>query len=153
VNNAGAMHTQRRETADGFEMTIGVNHLAHFLPTDLLLDMLKASAPARIVNVSSHAHYGGWIVFDDLQLTRLYIPMFAYAQSKLANVLHAYELARRLEGTGVTTRTGVWTIAAPLGCRHRRLEAVIPWRSSLPGVAPVQRSFSKVTWPLTMIHL
>jgi NAD(P)-dependent dehydrogenase (short-subunit alcohol dehydrogenase family) len=102
VNNAGAMHTQRRETADGFEMTIGVNHLAHFLLTDLLLDMLKASAPARIVNVSSHAHYGGWIVFDDLQLTRLYIPMFAYAQSKLANVLHAYELARRLEGTGVT---------------------------------------------------
>jgi NAD(P)-dependent dehydrogenase (short-subunit alcohol dehydrogenase family) len=106
VNNAGAMHTQRQETRDGFEMTIGVNHLAHFLLTELLLDTLKASAragsAARIVNVSSIAHYGGWIVFDDLQLTRLYIGMFAYAQSKLANVLHAYELARRLEGTGVT---------------------------------------------------
>jgi NAD(P)-dependent dehydrogenase (short-subunit alcohol dehydrogenase family) len=106
VNNAGAMHTQRRETADGFEMTIGVNHLAHFVLTDLLLDTLKASAraacAARIVNVSSLAHYGGWIVFDDLQLKRLYIPMFAYAQSKLANVLHAYELAHRLEGAGVT---------------------------------------------------
>lgn len=102
VNNAGAMHTQRRETSDGFEMTIGVNHLAHFLLTNLLLDMLKATAPARIVNVSSHGHYGGWIVFDDLQLKRLYIPMFAYAQSKLANVMHAYELSHRLEGTGVT---------------------------------------------------
>ncbi len=95
-------HVQRRETADGFEMTIGVNHLAHFLLTDLLLDMLKASAPSRIVNVSSHGHYGGWIVFDDLQLKRLYIPMFAYAQSKLANVLHAYELSHRLDGAGVT---------------------------------------------------
>jgi NAD(P)-dependent dehydrogenase (short-subunit alcohol dehydrogenase family) len=102
VNNAGAMNTQRAETRDGFEMTIGVNHLAHFLLTDLLLDTLKASPPARIVNVSSIAHYGGWMVFEDLQLTRLYIGMFAYAQSKLANVLHAYELARRLEGTGVT---------------------------------------------------
>jgi NAD(P)-dependent dehydrogenase (short-subunit alcohol dehydrogenase family) len=106
VNNAGAMHERRQETADGFEMTLGVNHLAHFLLTELLLDMLKASArpgsAARIVNVSSHAHYGGWIVFDDLQLKRLYIPMFAYAQSKLANVLHTYELARGLEGTGVT---------------------------------------------------
>jgi NAD(P)-dependent dehydrogenase (short-subunit alcohol dehydrogenase family) len=102
INNAGAMHMQRQETADGFEMTFGVNHLAHFLLTELLLDTLKASAPARIVNVSSHGHYGGWIVFDDLQLTRLYIPMFAYAQSKLANVMHAYELSHRLEGMGVT---------------------------------------------------
>jgi NAD(P)-dependent dehydrogenase (short-subunit alcohol dehydrogenase family) len=106
VNNAGAMYAQRAETADGFEMTIGVNHLAHFLLTELLLDMLKstgrAGSAARIVNVSSHGHYGGWIVFDDLQLKRLYIPMFAYAQSKLANVLHAYELTHRLEGTNVT---------------------------------------------------
>jgi NAD(P)-dependent dehydrogenase (short-subunit alcohol dehydrogenase family) len=106
VNNAGAMHAQRAETADGFEMTIGVNHLAHFLLTELLLDILKSSgragSAARIVNVSSHGHYGGWIVFDDLQLKRLYIPMFAYAQSKLANVLHAYELTHRLEGTNVT---------------------------------------------------
>jgi len=102
VNNAGAMHQRREQTTDGFEMTFGVNHLAHFLLTQLLMDRLKASAPSRIVNVSSAAHIGMWIAFDDLQLTRLYAPMFAYGQSKLANILHAFELARRLEGTGVT---------------------------------------------------
>ena len=106
VNNAGAMHVQRQETADGFELTFGVNHLAHFLLTNLLLAALKASAragsAARIVNVASAGHMGMWIAFDDLQLRRLYVPMFAYGQSKLANILHAFELARRLEGTGVT---------------------------------------------------
>lgn len=102
VNNAGAVNMQRQETRDGFELTFGVNHLAHFYLTNLLLDTLKASSPARIVNVSSAAHIGAWMRFDDLQLRRLYIGMFAYGQSKLANVLHAYELARRLEGTGVT---------------------------------------------------
>jgi len=102
VNNAGAMHTQRRETADGFEMTIGVNHLAHLLPTDLLLDMLKASAPARIVNVASRAHRSGTIRFDDLMGARGYDGWRAYIQSKLANIVFTYELARRLAGTGVT---------------------------------------------------
>jgi NAD(P)-dependent dehydrogenase (short-subunit alcohol dehydrogenase family) len=102
VNNAGAMHMSRQETRDGFELTFGVNHLAHFLLTNLLLDTLKTSAPARIVNVASAGHIGMWIAFDDLQLRRLYVPMFAYGQSKLANIMHAFELARRLEGTGVT---------------------------------------------------
>jgi NAD(P)-dependent dehydrogenase (short-subunit alcohol dehydrogenase family) len=102
VNNAGAFNAGRTTTKDGFETTFGVNHLAYFLLTDLLLDVLKASAPARIVNVSSLAHVGGHINFDDLQGEKSYNGRKAYGQSKLANVLFTYELARRLEGTGVT---------------------------------------------------
>ena len=102
VNNAGAYNTHRSTTKDGFETTFGVNHLAYFLLTDLLLDLLKASAPSRIVSVSSTAHVGGKMNFDDLQAENGYSGMRAYGQSKLANVLFTYELARRLEGTGVT---------------------------------------------------
>lgn len=102
VNNAGAYNTHRSTTTDGLETTFGVNHLGYFLLTDLLLDMLKASAPSRIVSVSSTAHVGGKMNFDDLQAERTYSGMRAYGQSKLANVLFTYELARRLEGTGVT---------------------------------------------------
>jgi NAD(P)-dependent dehydrogenase (short-subunit alcohol dehydrogenase family) len=102
VNNAGAIHQTRKLTADGLEMTFAVNHLAYFLLTKILLSTLKASAPARIVNVSSGAHTIGRIRFDDLQSERGYVPMRAYAQSKLANVMFTYELARRLEGSGVT---------------------------------------------------
>ncbi len=104
VNNAGAYNPQRSETKDGFETTFGVNHLAYFLLTDLLLDRLKASAPARIINVSSGAHSGAAIDFDDLQGEQQYgrMGMTAYGQSKLANVLFTYELARRLAGTAVT---------------------------------------------------
>jgi len=102
VNNAGAYNAQRTTTKDGFETTFGVNHLAYFLLTELLLDVLKASAPARIINVSSTAHVGGHMNFDDLQGEKKYVGRAAYGQSKLANVLFTYELARRLEGTGVT---------------------------------------------------
>ncbi len=102
INNAGAIFSPRAETPDGYEMTFAVNHLSHFLLTHLLLDMLKASAPSRIVNVASGAHFGARIHFDDLMLTRSYRPFEAYRQSKLANILFTYELARRLEGTGVT---------------------------------------------------
>jgi NAD(P)-dependent dehydrogenase (short-subunit alcohol dehydrogenase family) len=102
INNAGAMHQTRKTTPDGLEMTFAVNHLAHFLLTKILLPTLKASAPARIINVSSGAHNWGAMRFDDLQSERGYSAMAAYAQSKLANVLFTYELARQLEGTGVT---------------------------------------------------
>jgi NAD(P)-dependent dehydrogenase (short-subunit alcohol dehydrogenase family) len=127
VNNAGAMFAQRRESVDGIEMTLALNHLAYFLLTNLLLDLLKASAPARIVNVSSRAHvHVGGLDFDDLQdksrsgsfwgygesslaglLFALVAPLrhpafLQYARSKLANLLFTYELAWRLEGTGVT---------------------------------------------------
>jgi NAD(P)-dependent dehydrogenase (short-subunit alcohol dehydrogenase family) len=103
INNAGAAFPgRRRETVDGLEMTFAVNYLAPFLLTNLLLDMLKASAPARIVNVSSAAHKSGSIQLDDLQAEKHYRPMHTYPQAKLAVVLFTYELARRLQGTGVT---------------------------------------------------
>lgn len=102
VNNAGAIFQKREVTAEGFEKTWALNHLAYFLLTQELLERLKASAPARIVNVSSDAHRGLAIDFDDLQGKRRYSAIKAYAQSKLANVMFTYALDRRLEGTGVT---------------------------------------------------
>jgi NAD(P)-dependent dehydrogenase (short-subunit alcohol dehydrogenase family) len=103
VNNAGALYTSRQTTVDGFERTFATNHLNYFLLTHLLLDRIKDSAPARIVNVSSRAHMNGAIDFEDPHFERRrYNIGGAYSQSKLANVLFTYELARRLEGTGVT---------------------------------------------------
>lgn len=102
VNNAGAFFSRRLETVDGLEMTFALNHLSPFLLTNLLLDALRASAPARIVNVSSGAHFGGKIDFDDLQSTRRYSGWAAYSRSKLANILFTYALAQRLAGSGVT---------------------------------------------------
>lgn len=89
-------------TKDGFEMQLGVNHLGHFLLTNLLLDILKASAPSRIVIVSSLAHKFGQINRDDLNSEKSYNKYKAYSQSKLANILFCQELAKRLKGTGVT---------------------------------------------------
>jgi NAD(P)-dependent dehydrogenase (short-subunit alcohol dehydrogenase family) len=104
VNNAGIVLGQRTETADGFETTFGVNHLGTFLLTDLLLERITASAPARIVNVSSHAHKQArkGLDFDDLQSERSYKPFAVYAKTKLANIYFTNVLAERLDGTGVT---------------------------------------------------
>ncbi len=102
VNNAGAIFLDRRESPDGIELTLALNHLGYFLLTNLLLDILKASAPARIVNVSSDAHELAKFNFDDPQGKTKYNGMKAYGQSKLANLLFTFELARRLKGTGVT---------------------------------------------------
>jgi NAD(P)-dependent dehydrogenase (short-subunit alcohol dehydrogenase family) len=104
VNNAGLIHRRRAETEDGFETTFGVNHLGHFLLTDLLLDRLRASAPSRIVVVSSDAHKGArqGLDFDDLQSEHRYRWARVYSKSKLANIYFARELSRRLESTGVT---------------------------------------------------
>jgi len=102
LNNVGGFWAHRHVTADGLEHTFALNHLAPFLLTSLLLERLTASAPARIVNVSSGAHSMGKIDFDDLMGERKYSGQMAYNQSKLANVMFTYELARRLEGTGVT---------------------------------------------------
>ena len=101
INNAGAVFMKRQLSVDGIEMTFTLNHLAGFLLTNLLLDTLKASAPARIINVSSGAHTSGKIEFDNLQGERVYSPR-VYENSKLANILFTKELARRLKGTGVT---------------------------------------------------
>ncbi len=102
LNNVGGFWAHRHATADGLEHTFALNHLAPFLLTNLLLERLKASAPARIVTVSSGAQAMGEIDFDDLMGERTYSGSRAYNQSKLANVMFTYELARRLEGSGVT---------------------------------------------------
>jgi len=101
VNNAGIIQSKRTETPDGIELTLAVNHLAPFLLTNLLLDLLKESAPSRIVTVSSEARRGAQIDFDDLQSERRYRAFKVYGMTKLANILFTYELAERLEGTGV----------------------------------------------------
>jgi NAD(P)-dependent dehydrogenase (short-subunit alcohol dehydrogenase family) len=102
VNNAGALYTSFRESEDGVELTFALNHLSYFLLTNLLLDTIVASAPARIINVSSNAHEGNALDFDDLENRRDYREWTAYGESKLANILFTYELARRLQGTEVT---------------------------------------------------
>jgi retinol dehydrogenase 14 len=102
VNDAGLILGKRITTPDGLETTFQVNYLSHFLLTLLLLDCLKASAPSRIVNVSSDAHFSGHMNFDDLQEQNGYGSMKSYCQSKLAQVLFTYELAERVKGAGVT---------------------------------------------------
>lgn len=101
INNAGVMALPKRQTADGFEMQFGINHLSHFALTGLLLSVLKATPNARIVTVSSGAHLSGEIHFDDLQWKKTYQRWGAYSQSKLANLLFAYELHRRLSAAGI----------------------------------------------------
>ncbi|GAC1445974.1 MAG: SDR family oxidoreductase [Chloroflexota bacterium] len=101
VNNAGGIFARRETTVDGLEMTFALDHLGYFLLTELLLPILKASAPARIVNVSSVAHTSGKIDFDDLQSEKRYRAFRAYKQAKLANVLFTYGLAARLADTDV----------------------------------------------------
>ncbi|XP_077365637.1 retinol dehydrogenase 12 isoform X3 [Festucalex cinctus] len=102
INNAGIMMCPYSKTADGFEMQFGVNHLGHFLLTYLLLDLIKFSAPARIVVVASVAHTWTGLRLDDLNSESSYDTMKAYGQSKLANVLFARALAKKLKGTGVS---------------------------------------------------
>ena len=101
VNNAGLIQSKRTETPDGIELTLAVNHLAPFLLTNLMLDLLKKSAPSRIVTVSSEARRGAEIDFDDLQSERRYRAFPVYGMTKKANILFTYELAERLQGTGV----------------------------------------------------
>ncbi|XP_062898422.1 retinol dehydrogenase 12-like isoform X1 [Mobula hypostoma] len=102
INNAGVMMCPYLKTEDGFELQFGVNHLGHFLLTYLLIDLLKRSTPARIINVSSVAHKMGTIQFDDLNSEKSYSSVKAYGQSKLANILFTRKLARKLEGTSVS---------------------------------------------------
>ncbi|MDE2227953.1 MAG: SDR family oxidoreductase [Alphaproteobacteria bacterium] len=102
LNNAGAIFSRREQTADGFERTFALNHLAYFALTNLLLDRFKATAPARIVNVASEAHRGAALDFADLQTARGYSGWLAYKRSKLCNILFTRTLARRLASSGVT---------------------------------------------------
>lgn len=102
INNAGAFYQSRQLSADGIEMTFALNHMAPFVLTNLLLNQLRASAPARIINVSSAAHQSASIDFDDIQFAKRYSGWTAYAQSKLANLLFTYELADRLQDSDIT---------------------------------------------------
>lgn len=102
INNAGAVYSERYESVDGLELTFALNHMGAFLLTNLLLDTLKASAPSRIINISSDAHRFGQLTLDDLQRTRRYSTFPVYAQSKLMNIMFTYALVRRLDGAGVT---------------------------------------------------
>src|SRR6266516_2685462 len=121
INNAGLFNQGRHVTMDGYENTFATNYLAPFLLTNLQLDLLKASAPSRIINVSSVGHYNGHINFDDINLEKEYGGWKAYGQSKLALVLFTHELAKKLQGTRVTVNsvhpgtvaTNIWT--RPLG--------------------------------------
>jgi len=137
VNNVGGYWAHRHVTGDGLEHTFALNHLAPFLLTNLLWDRLLASAPARVITVSSGAQAMGRIDFDDLQGERNWSGQRAYNQSKLANVMFTYELARRLEGTGVTATVlhpGVVRTAFgaedPAGWQRLFLPLVRPWLKS-----------------------
>jgi NAD(P)-dependent dehydrogenase (short-subunit alcohol dehydrogenase family) len=119
VNNAGIMAIPRRETADGFEMQIGTNHLGHFALTARLWPLLRARADARVVNVSSMAHRAGRVAFDDLHGRRSYQRWLAYGQSKLANLLFTFELDRRVR----TAKIGVSAVACHPGYSATNLQA------------------------------
>jgi NAD(P)-dependent dehydrogenase (short-subunit alcohol dehydrogenase family) len=156
VNNAGAMFATRRLTVDGIEQTWALNHLAPFLLTTLLLDRIKASAPARIITTTSDAHKGKLIPFDDMNAERSYKGrgFTRYGESKLANILFTLELARRLEGTGVTAycfhpglvatgfnhNNGVlmsagMTIIAPFSRSPRKAAQTLVWLADSPDVS------------------
>jgi retinol dehydrogenase 12 len=161
VNNAGAFFNRRRKTQYGVEKTFLVNHLAPFLLTNLLLDTIKVSAPARIVNVSSDGHKSGNMDLNDLEFSRFYFGMQAYGRSKLANILFTYELDRRLEGSGVTVNTlhpghvatDIWrtnfSIFGPLLKRLMEIISLSPeegadnsiYLASSPDVAGVSRKY------------
>jgi len=139
INNAGALFGQRQVSAEGIEITFALNHLAYFLLTNLLLDRLQASASARIVNVSSEAHRRARLDFADVQGRHHYRGWRAYAQSKLANILFTYELARRLEGTAVVTNVlHPGFVATNFGRNNRSITAAL-WRIlQLAAISPEQ---------------
>lgn len=138
VNNAGTVYARRTLTEDHLEATFAVNYLSVFLLTNLLLDRLIRSAPARVVNVASNGHYGGTLDFNDLGFERGYQIMRAYSRSKLAEVLFTRELARRLQGTGVTVNavhpgavaTNIWDRAPaftrPIFALAKRVAMISP---------------------------
>jgi retinol dehydrogenase 14 len=151
VNNVGGSWAHRHTTVDGLEYTFALNHLAPFLLTNLLIERLRASAPARIVTVSSGAHAAGRIDFDDLQGERAYSVHRAYSQSKLANVMFTYELARRLDGSGVTaTVLHPGVVRTGFGAEDRGpMDVLAVGHLDLPGLRPECRGSHRalLRWP------
>ena len=148
INNAGAVFTSRRESVDGLEMTFAVNHMAYFVVTNILLPNLKATPGARIVSTASMAHSSGKIDFDDLQLRKSYSTFRAYGTSKLMNILFNRELARRLEGSGVTANClHPGGVATRFGSNNSGVMAVIfKLAISIAGISPEEGA-------KTIIHL
>jgi len=145
INNAGGIFMKRKETVDGIELTWALNHLSYFLLTHLLLDTLKASTPARIINVSSNAHTGGGINFDDLEGKRFYFGWLAYAQSKLANVLFTFELARRFQNSGVTANVlHPGFVATNFGYNNRGIVGAMIRLSYRFGISPEEGARTSV---------
>ncbi len=140
VNCAGAFFRDRHATIDGLEMTFALNHLAYFLLTNLLVDRLRESAPARVVNVTSGAQSMGRIDLEDLQGERRYRGQAAYNQSKLANVLFTYELARRLQDARVTANC---VHPGVVRTNFGRKDQPLAWRVMIPVVTPFMRSPEK----------
>jgi NAD(P)-dependent dehydrogenase (short-subunit alcohol dehydrogenase family) len=140
INNAGMLFAKREVTSEGLEKTFALNHLNYFLLTHLLLDVLKASAPARVINVSSNAHARAKLDFDDLQLEKGYNTFDPYSRSKLMNILFTYELARRLQGTGVTANTlHPGFVATKFGHNNRGLiQILLPFFQRLVARTPEQ---------------
>ena len=137
INNAGTIMLSRRYSVDDIEMTFALNHLAYFLLTNLLTDRLMVSPAARVVNVSSVAHKGAQIDFDDLQGRRRYNGLRAYGRSKLANLLFTYELARRLKGTSVTANAlHPGLVATNLLANNGRIGALLKVLLGLRGTSP-----------------
>jgi len=136
VHNAGTIRMHREESKDGVEMSFAVNHLAPFLLTHLLMDALKAGAPSRVIMVNSGAHVGQELDFDDLQARRGYRLLKVYGRSKLANLLVTYELARRLEGSGVT-----------INALHPGAVATDLWVDRTPGKGGLGRLFGALIRP------
>jgi NAD(P)-dependent dehydrogenase (short-subunit alcohol dehydrogenase family) len=139
VNNAGVMATPRRETADGFELQFGTNHLGHFALTGLLLDTLEGLEDARVVTLSSGAHRGGRIAFDNLEGRRRYFRWSAYGQSKLANLMFALELDRRLRAAGSTIKS----LAAHPGWSATKLQTTGPPKLDALLMTPVNKFFAQ----------
>lgn len=166
VNNAGVMNTPAAKTRDGFETQFGTNHLGHFLLTELLLPVLQASTPARIVNLSSCYHdkalgRDGVIDFDDLQFERRpYDGWAAYAQSKLANLLHAQELATRLDGTGVLAvsvhpgwvRTNLVKTFMPPWLQNTVLKPLLQWQGMIEPWQGTQSTLYALLSPDVALH-
>lgn len=162
INNAGAMFSRRQITPDGFEMTWALNHLAPFVLTTSLFERLKSSAPARVITTSSAAHFGSTIPFDDLSAARGYrrFGFTRYGETKLANILFTVELARRLEGTGVTAncfhpgfvRTGfnrnngallglAMALSGPLARSVEKGAETLVWLADAPEVSAISGAY------------
>lgn len=163
INNAGVDVGQRQTTVDGYELTFAINYLAPFVLTNSLLDPLRAGAPARVLNMVSSGHRGGRLDFDDLQHERRFGGQGAYNDSKLALVLFTYELARRLDGSGVTAncvdpgfvrgtdigRTlpfaykAIGAILTPFMTTPQKAAAGVAWTATAPELAEVSGAYLK----------